>query len=1376
MKTWISKVIGMVRRPSLQMCLIALVLLVLIPTLGVVATTLLRAGQSYRDASSQQLLETANVVAQSVTSELEATSRLLSGHATLQQDDAIGNGPVEINALLEGQTGVTLISKGSPGFSVVAGAGDPTVDALALTAASTGEAAVSDIVTTELAGDTDPRIMIAVPGRMQGATMEVVSLIARPSVLIRSLARQGAVAGNVVLAITDGTGHVVGRSRDGDKLVGKPVPDWATLVALGTSSGTFEARTLEGGGIMFAFRKIQGTPGWVAVVGEPLTAFNDRWQQPITVMIGASATTILVAFVLAMILARRILLPIKHLALRARAITEGKDLGQAISVEVPPSFVAEFETLRQSLDGAEAALRQSLQQSRLAGQASQKNYEALQQAEKMSRIGSWTLDLATNEFTSSDMLYEINGADPAGPPLTAASLEQLMTPESFRRTSAAIARCALTGEAYDMEVEHLRPDGIAFPVSIRGQAIRDDEGKVIRLAGTVQDISERQEVRERLAALADNLPSGAIYRLERDLEGVTSVTYISAGIEQLVGIQAAEILADRAAFLNAIHPEDRAGYHAAMERSLQTGDVFDCEFRVITRDERHLWMHSRSALRQQPDGRIVWDGIVRDVTGEREAAAALRAAKEAAETAERTKSDFLATMSHEIRTPMNTVVGMTRLTLQTDLAPKQRNYLEKIDTSAKVLLGIINDILDFSKIEAGGLQLEGTVFTLESVLESVSALTAMRAEEKELEIAFAIAPDTPSLLRGDSLRLGQVLTNLVSNAVKFTEAGEVIISIAPAPTESAPTQLQFSVRDTGIGLDADQVAGLFQPFSQAGTDTSRKYGGTGLGLAICKRLVEMMGGQIWVESTPGEGSTFFFTVALQPVEADVTPNVAAHPSNYLKDRRVLIVDDNASAREVLADMVSEFGMIAETAVSGLEALALLRSEAQNGKPFDIVLMDWRMPDMDGLETARQIRADATLPHIPAVLMVTAYGRAEVLRGAEQIGLQGVLIKPVTQSVMFNTVLGILSLPNATVDIHYTPRALTASGSQDAIFSLLQGRRVLVVDDNALNREVAGDFLELAGIAVQTAVNGRDALRMVDLHDFDAVLMDMHMPEMDGLTAVREIRKQSRWANLPVIALTAQARVEDHLASQEAGMTAHLTKPIDDAALYRTLADVLGASMNGAGLAHSDDHLKPGSDFNLAVTLARFGGRVERVQRLLQGFLRDFADAPQQLDRHLDAVDLDQVAALAHQLKGSAGYFGAGAFHAAADRLEQSARDGETEAVTAQAQEFRLLLESLLGDIREGLASLPRPDQDTAAPLAADVVLEMVTRARPLVAQGDYAAKALLEQISTGLQGHPGHTLAEEVQNHYDELELDAAGAALLRLKGQLEAIGGSGHP
>ncbi len=1319
------------------------------------------------------LLETANVVAQSVEAELEANSRLLTGYAPLLP--LPGSTGSDADARFEGHFYSTRIRKTPSGLSATA---DPPYGVpadLATRAASTAAMTVSNIFMSDVDGEPAPRVAICVPHGKAGADIEVTTLIAKPTVLIQTLMRQGAFADALVLAVTDGTGHIVARSRDADQFIGKPVPDWKTLQALGRASGTFEARRIEGPKVIFAFQTIRGTPGWVAVVGEPLGAFNNRWRQPITVLLVASAATIFVALVLAMLLARRILRPIRHLAQRARAVAEGRGLDQANSIAAEPSFVAEFETLRQSLEGAEIETRRS-------HQALQQSYETLRQAEKLAKIGSWTLDLATGSFTSSDMLYEINGTDPAGPALTTADLQKLLTAESHQRVSAAIAKCVATGEPYGLEAEHLRSDGTSFAVYVSGEARRDETGRIASLAGTVQDISERHEERARLAALADNLPSGAIYRLEKQADDSLVVTYMSAGIVRLIGIPAAQIIRDRTAFLHAIHPEDRAGYQAAMEQSRLEGSPLDHEFRMNTWDGRLIWMHCRSAPRRQSDGRVVWDGIARDITGERLAAKALQQAKEVAESAERTKSDFLATMSHEIRTPMNTVIGMTRLTLQTDLAPKQRNYLEKIDVSAKTLLGIINDILDFSKIEAGGLELEDTVFTLESVLESVSAVMAMPAEEKGLEIAYAVAIGSPRRLRGDPLRLGQVLTNLVSNAVKFTQSGEVVISIEPTAAANGAPLLQFAVRDTGVGLSAGQISGLFRPFSQAGNDTSRKYGGTGLGLVICKQLVEMMGGRIWVESVPAKGSTFFFTIAAKSVDAEGAAAVSVRRSAHLQNRRVLIVDDNASARQILREMVGEFGLGVETVASGMQALALLRAEAESGRPFDIVLMDWRMPTMDGLETARRIRADAQLLHMPAVLMVTAYGREEVLRGAEQLGLQGVLIKPITESVMFNTILDILAPPGAEQTRKAAENSATRRGqlARDSAYARLTGKRILVVDDNAFNREVAGDFLLAVGVEVDIAIDGIDALDKLRSNDFDAVLMDMHMPRMDGLAAVREIRRQDRWSKLPVIALTAQARIEDQNASLQAGMTAHLTKPIDERVLYRTLIDVLGLEAgrdNGqeeTGERAADKKANDlRRDFSLSMALERLGGNTGRIERLLKGFLRDFATAPQRLDGHLRMHEADGIAALTHAMKGSAGYFCSPDFCAVADRLERAARDGDAAGIELHSQGFCVRMEHLLADVGGGLATLREMNERTGPRVDLDAVLALVARAAPLLERGDYAAISLLEQIRAGLQGHAVLDLANDVQMHFDELELEAAGAALARLRARLEAACGS---
>jgi two-component system, sensor histidine kinase and response regulator len=1000
-------------------------------------------------------------------------------------------------------------------------------------------------------------------------------------------------------------------------------------------------------------------------------------------------------------------------------------------------------------------------------EALQQSYEALRQAEQLAKIGSWTLELESMNFSSSDMLNEMNGLGREDPPLTLDSLQKLLPPESYKKIRAGIKRCVATGKPYDVEMEHLRIDGTKYAAHVMGQANRDKSGKIISLTGTVQDITEREEARARMAALADNLPNGAIYRLEYTEDHQFALTYVSAGIFSLIGMQAGDIVSDQKLFLGAIYEEDRPRYQASLERSFLTREVFDCQFRMQTRDKQFIWMHARSAPRQQADGTTVWDGILRDITAEREAGEVLQRAKETAEAAERAKSDFLATMSHEIRTPMNTVIGMTRLTLQTALSPKQRNYLEKIDSSAKTLLAIINDVLDFSKIEAGKLYLEDAEFQLESVLESVSNVTAMRAEEKGLEIAYAVDPDVPRILRGDPLRLGQVLINLISNAVKFTHAGEIIVTIHATETDADSVALEFSVRDTGIGLDAMQIEGLFRAFTQADVDVSRRYGGTGLGLAICKQLVEMMGGRIWVESEPGRGSTFAFTIKTAlPGKAEESA-ARTQSQRALIGRRVLIVDDNASARQIFFDMVHGFGMLPVTVESGADALSALKSASHEGSPFDLVLMDWRMPGMDGVETARRIREERYLIQMPAVLMVTAYGRDEVLRSVDKLGLQGLLIKPITESVMFNTIMDILGLFNTGHAKLESPGDFAARQGlafKKMELSSLAGRRVLVVDDNALNREVVSDFLTAVDMQVETAVNGRDALNQLEKQDYDIVLMDMHMPELDGLMATRQIRKNARWANLPIIALTAQARTEDRMASLAAGMTAHLTKPIDEAVLYSTLMNALEETPAYPLASTATSDLMPSSSNgpDISAALRRLGGNQDRLKRLVNGFLRDYAGASEQMQNYLQQGQLAEITALAHLIKGAASYFDAHELCGLSEQLETSSRRDDREEVTHCVPVFRRSLEALLQYLEANAAG--QPEQVTAsAPLDTGVVLQLIERANPLVTNGDFAALSLLEQICAALSGNIALAFAQSARSHFDELELKAAHEALQRL-------------
>ncbi|MFA7239510.1 MAG: response regulator [Sulfuricellaceae bacterium] len=541
--------------------------------------------------------------------------------------------------------------------------------------------------------------------------------------------------------------------------------------------------------------------------------------------------------------------------------------------------------------------------------------------------------------------------------------------------------------------------------------------------------------------------------------------------------------------------------------------------------------------------------LVKDLTAKKETERKLETrtrdlerAKEAAEAATKSKSAFLANMSHEIRTPMNAIIGMTHLVKRTLLTPKQQGYLSKIDNAAKSLLGIINDILDFSKIEAGKLELEQSAFFLDEILGSLADIIGLKAEQKGIEIVFSVAANTPRHLMGDALRLGQILINLVSNAAKFTEQGEIIVAVTPEEIGQQTVRLRFSVQDTGIGMTPEQLSALFQSFSQADNSTTRKYGGAGLGLAICKQLSELMGGRIWVESAPGVGSTFSFTVTLGIVrEAPASP--ARIKFRELPVKRMLVVDDSDNARKVLSEMLDTHGFSVQAVSSGQEALAALGAASRSGNPFDLVLMDWRMPGMDGIETSRRIKADDTLHPPPAILMVTGFGREEVMRYANDAGLDGFLVKPVNESTLIDSIVNIFGHP--AVPVHHGQR-------QDCVSAQLAGRRVLLVEDNTINRELATELLCDLGISVETAVNGIEAAARVTAEAFDLVLMDIQMPKMDGLTATRLIRADDRLRDLPIIAMTAHAMSGDREKSLAAGMNDHLTKPIDQEKLAETL--------------------------------------------------------------------------------------------------------------------------------------------------------------------------------------------------------------------------------
>ena len=935
-------------------------------------------------------------------------------------------------------------------------------------------------------------------------------------------------------------------------------------------------------------------------------------------------------------------------------------------------------------------------------------------------------------------------------------LDRLVPPEWHEEVRRRIE--SLCGEDVQLnEVnENLTKSGERIWIAWSNRVIKTGEGREKELLCVGNDVTEEMrhkkqledQIEKRMASERLLRETEAYFRgvLERAPDGLLVVDVdgrirlANAQCETLFGYTRDELIGQLVEILvpdtiRPQHPELRASFHQA-----PTTRAMGAKSELHARRKDGSLFPVDIGLSPLPgrEGADIQVAVsVRDITERKQAEVELKAAKQKAEEATRLKSMFLANMSHEIRTPMNAIIGLSHLALKTQLSAKQRDYVSKVHNAGTSLLAVINDILDFSKIEAGKLDVETTDFRLDDVISSMTTVTGQKATDKGLEFLAHVAPGIPQFLIGDPHRLGQVLTNLVSNAVKFTEHGEIVVSVALLQQTGEKCQLKFSVRDTGIGMSKEQAAKLFQPFTQADMSTTRKYGGTGLGLTVSRRLVELMGGQIWLDSAPGVGTTFTFTVWLGVGKEKGAGRIIPEK---LGDLRALIVDDNSAAREIIDDLLKGVVSQRDAVASAPEAIAAIK-QADAAAPYDVVFMDWRMPGMDGLQAARTLKADESLKHPPAIVMVTAFGRDEVREEAERLHLDGVLVKPVTRSMLVDSLVNVFADAGDQV-------AAVASATAEGVS--LAGLRILLAEDNDINQQIAVELLEGVGAKVDVVNNGREAVDKLCggpiPAPYDVVLMDLQMPVMDGHQATAKIRSDARFAALPIFAMTAHATLEERDFCLAHGMNGHIAKPIDPALLFDTLGSVARASgriVSAAPSVSAPAGFPPIDGLDSTAGLRRVAGNNKLYVKLLREFASQQADAVEQIHQALVAKDSERATRLAHTLKGVAGNLGAEPVEAAAAAVESLLRGGAaTDTLTPALAQLTNVLDPLLAKLRANVAPDAAPAAATAAVDPAQT-LAVATQLTKLLAAFDTGAMTFIEQHEADLRPAFDHTSWEQ---------------------------------
>lgn len=867
----------------------------------------------------------------------------------------------------------------------------------------------------------------------------------------------------------------------------------------------------------------------------------------------------------------------------------------------------------------------------------------LKLATSAANLGIWDLDLTSGRLDWDEGMFAIYGVQPEDFGHSVTDWEKALLPEKAEEAKAAITEGVRKGGSYVSEFQIVRADGAVRHIRAIAQTTQDESGQPLRVVGVNEDITDQIQAQKELAAQEEKFRGlfelSPVGMAMNDFSTGEFLEF-NAAINEPAGYTPEEF--QKLSYFDVTPVEYMEAEKQQLVSMEKTGRYGPFEKEYIRKDGSRYPILLHGFKTRTPQGREVIWSIIQDISE-------IKQAQEEAERANRAKSEFLANMSHEIRTPMNAVIGLSQLLLQSSLNERQQDYLNKIHTSSRMLLGIINDILDFSRIESGKLELEERGFALSEILDQVTTLFADVAAEKGLELLFHIDPDTPQALVGDSLRLSQVLTNLLGNAVKFTpQGGSVELKIRAASQEKGQVGLAFSVSDSGIGISPEEQKKLFRAFGQADTSTTRKYGGTGLGLIISRRLIEKMGGELSLESTPGQGSRFFFNLTL-PLSQELPTRISCPET---RGKRILIVDDHENARIILREMLNHCRYETWEAASGEEAIEAILAAEKRKEPFDFILMDWKMPGgMDGVQTCEKLaemRATGEIvnTHLP-VLMVSAYKQSDIFQPE---GLShAFLSKPVTASTLYDA---LITAEQGEGEIRHRQPVEAPS---------LKGYQILLVEDNEINQTVATHMLEKTGAMITLAEDGVEAIKAFTKVEPDLILMDLQMPNMDGFEATIRIREQGFKG--PIIALSAAVMQDDKDRAARAGMDAHLGKPINSELLYKTLTEYLAEKApQKSHVTHEavESELLPASlpGFDLAQGLRLFDQDEGFYLKMLVRFKECIPADYRPLVELLKVENWEAARRIAHSLKGSAGTLGAENIARLAKAIDQQIRKGE----------------------------------------------------------------------------------------------------------------------